>query len=78
MRARTKSRIVSNITVTIPNSYRTMYEIGGYGALAAYDPDTGITINQNRFIYGGYYGSSYEAVNLVTGQSLWNWSSDVN
>jgi len=72
------TRIVSNITVTIPNSYRTMYEIGSYGALAAYDPDTGITINQNRFIYGGFYGSSYEAVNLVTGQSLWNISTDVN
>jgi PQQ-like domain len=72
------TRIMSNITVTIPNSYRTMYEIGSYGALGAYDPDTGITINQNRFIYGGFYGSSYEAVNLVTGQSLWNISTDVN
>ncbi len=50
----------------------TLYEIGSYGAMAAYDPDTGITINQNRFIYGGYYGSSLEAVSLVTGQALWN------
>jgi hypothetical protein len=72
------TRIASNISVTIPNSYRTLYEIGSYGALAAYDPDTGITINQNRFIYGGFYGSSYEAVNLVTGQALWNVSTDVN
>ena len=72
------SRIRSNITVTIPGSYRTLYQIGSYGAMAAYDPDTGITINQNRFIYGGYYGSSLEAVSLLTGQALWNWSSDVN
>jgi len=72
------SRIVSNITVTIPGSYRTLYQIGSYGAMAAYDPDSGITINQNRFIYGGYYGSSLEAVSLVTGQALWNWTSDVN
>ncbi len=69
------TRIVSNLTVTIPNSYRTLYEIGSYGAMGAYDPDTGITINQNRFIYGGFYGSSYEAVSLVTGKSLWNVSS---
>ena len=72
------SRIVSNITVTIPASYRTLYQIGSYGAMAAYDPETGITVNQNRFIYGGYYGSSLEAVSLVTGQALWNWTSDVN
>ena len=72
------SRIVSNITVTIPGSYRTLYQIGSYGAMGAYDPDTGITINQNRFIYGGFYGSSYEAVSLVTGQALWNVSTDVS
>ena len=72
------SRIVSNISVTIQLSYRTLYQIGGYGDLGAYDPDTGISINQNRFIYGGYYGSSLEAVDLVTGQALWNWTSDVN
>jgi hypothetical protein len=72
------SRIRSNISVTIPLSYRTLYQIGSYGDLGAYDPDTGISINQNRFIYGGYYGSSLEATNLVTGQALWNWTSDVN
>jgi hypothetical protein len=72
------SRIVSNISVKIPLSYRTLYQIGSYGDLGAYDPETGITINQNRFIYGGYYGSSLEATNLVTGQALWNWTSDVN
>jgi hypothetical protein len=46
--------------------------------MGAYDPDSGITVNQNRFIYGGYYGSSLEAVSLITGQALWNWTSDVN
>jgi hypothetical protein len=71
------SRIVSNITVTIPNSYRTIYQIGSYGALGSYDPETGITIVGSRFIYGGYYGSMYEAVNLVTGQLLWNISTPV-
>ncbi len=72
------SRIVSNISVTIQLSYRTLYEIGSYGDLGAYDPDTGITINQNRFIFGGYYGSSLEAVDLISGRALWNWTSDVN
>jgi hypothetical protein len=71
------SRIVSNITVTIPNSLRTVYQTGAYGALGAYDPDTGITIIQDRFIYGGYYGSNYWAVNLLTGQMLWNISTPV-
>ncbi len=72
------SRIASNISVTIQLSYRTLYEIGAYGDLGAYDPDTGITINQNRFILGGYYGSSLEAVDLISGRALWNWTSDVN
>jgi len=72
------TRIASNISVKIPLSYRTLYEIGAYGDLGAYDPDTGISINQNRFILGGYYGSSLEATNLVTGQALWNWTSDVS
>ena len=71
------SRILSNITVTIPNSLRTVYQTGGYGALGAYDPDTGITVVQDRFIYGGYYGSNFWAVNLVTGQMLWNISTPV-
>jgi hypothetical protein len=72
------SRIESNVTVTIPNSLRTIWQTGGYGALGAYDPETGITVIQGRFIYGGYYGSIYEAVNLRTGQLLWNISTPVS
>jgi len=73
------SRIVSNVSAILPESYRTIWQVpGGYGDYGAYDPDTMISVNQNRFIYGGYYGSSLEAFSLITGQSLWNWTSDVN
>jgi hypothetical protein len=71
------TRIVSNISVTIPNSLRTLYTTGGYGSLGAYDPETGITVIEDRFIYGGYYGSNFWAVNLVTGQMIWNISTPV-
>jgi hypothetical protein len=73
------SRIQSNISATLPESYRTIWQVpGGYGDYGAYDPELMISVNQNRFIYGGYYGSSLEAFSLLTGQSLWNWTSDVN
>lgn len=72
------ARITSNLTVTIPNSLRTIYSVGSYGSLGSYDPDSGITVVEDRFIYGGYYGSNFWAVNLVTGQTLWNISTNVN
>lgn len=73
------SRILSNVIATISESYRTIWQVpGGYGDYGAFDPELMIGVNQNRFIYGGYYGSSLEAFSLVTGQSLWNWTSDVN
>ncbi len=72
------SRIVSNVSVTLPTSLRTLYQVGAYGNLGAYDPDTGITVIQGRFIHGGYYGSIYEAVDLKTGQLLWNITTPVD
>ncbi len=73
------SRIDSNISVTIPNSLRTIYTVGSYGSLGAYDPDPGITVIEDRFIYGGYYGSNFWAIDLVHGgQTLWNISTSVN
>jgi hypothetical protein len=73
------SRIQSNVSAILPESYRTIWQVpGGYGDYGAYDPESMIAVNQNRFIYGGYYGSSLEAFSLKTGQSLWNWTSDVN
>ncbi len=73
------SRLISNTSATIPESYRTIWQVpGGYGDYGAFDPVSLISVNQNRFIYGGYYGSSLEAFSLVTGKSLWNWTSDVN
>jgi len=72
------SRIVSNVSVTLPASLRTIYQTGSYGNLGSYDPDTGITVVQGRFIYGGYYGSIYEAVDLTTGRLLWNISTPEN
>ncbi len=73
------SRIESNQSVTIPNSLRTIYTTGSYGNLGAYDPETGITVIEDRFIYGGYYGSNFWAIDLAHGgQTLWNISTNVN
>ena len=70
-----KARIVSNISVTLPESFRTIYEPNfGYG-YGAFDPVTGISITQNRFLQGGFYGDSFIATSLVTGKVLWNVSS---
>jgi hypothetical protein len=38
------SRIVSNISTTLPTSLRTLYQVGSYGNLGAYDPESGITV----------------------------------
>ena len=69
------SRIVNTYNVTIPHSYRAYSVSDLYGLLGAYDPDTGITVIQSRFIYGNVYGYRLEAVNLLTGQLLWNITS---
>ena len=66
------TRVLTNVTVTIPSSYRTAYQTGGYGAFGAFDPDTNITVIQSRFLWGGFYGSSYVAVDLNTGKQIWN------
>jgi len=58
-------RLVGNVSVTLPESYRTLYEPNfGYG-YGAYDPVTGISITENRFIYGGFFGSSWQATSFV-------------
>ncbi len=77
------SRIVGNLSLTLPESYRTLYEPNfGYG-YGAYDPVTGISITENRFLAGGFYGSSFEATSFVNTtnpiggmtQVLWNIST---
>ncbi len=73
------TRIVGNISLTLPESYRTLYEPNfGYG-YGAYDPVKGINIVENRFIYGGFYGSSFEAQSFVSskpigGSATWLWN----
>jgi hypothetical protein len=66
------TRVQSNVTITIPTSYRTAYQAGSYGAFGALDPDTNITVIQSRFLWGGFYGSSYIAIDTNTGTQLWN------
>jgi hypothetical protein len=66
------TRVTNNITITIPSSLRTQYQTGSYGAFGAYDPVSGITVIQSRFLHGGFYGSSYVAVSTITGKQLWN------
>ncbi len=72
------TRIVSNISSILPTSLRTLYQVGAYGNLGAYDPDTGITVVQSRFIHGGFYGSTYQAVDVTTGQLIWNVTTPVD
>ncbi len=72
------SRIVSNISTSLPTSLRTLYQVGSYGNLGAYDPESGITVIQSRFIHGGYYGSTYQAVDVTTGQLIWNVTTPVD
>jgi hypothetical protein len=71
------TRIVSNISCTIPPSYRGVLggTTGSYGALGSYDPESGITVIQSRFLYGNVFGANYVAISLVTGQMLWNVTS---
>jgi len=70
------SRIVSNVSVTLPRSYRTAYQVSDYGnVLAAVDYDSMISVQQHRFIYGGYYGYRLEAQDLTTGKQLWTFTS---
>jgi hypothetical protein len=73
------SRILSNVSVTLPLSYRTLYQTSTYGNIGGgIDYDTMISVQQHRFIYGGYYGSFFTATNLRTGQVLWNISTTVS
>jgi hypothetical protein len=73
------SRIISNVSITLPTSYRTPYQTSNYGnVLGAVDYDAMITVQQHRFIYGGFYGYSLEAIDLTTGKTLWTFTSDVN
>ncbi len=78
------SRIVGNLSVTLPESFRTIYEPNfGYG-YGAYDPVTGISITQHRFIYGGFYGGAFIATSFVNSTNpiggmthvLWNITND--
>lgn len=73
------SRIVSNVSVILPMSYRTLYQTSNYGNIgAAIDYDTMISVQQHRFIYGGYYGYNLIAQDLKTGRILWNFTSPQN
>lgn len=73
------SRIASNTSIFLPTSYRTLYTTSNYGNIAgAVDYDTMISVQQHRFIYGGYYGYGLVATDLTTGQVLWNMTSPVS
>lgn len=73
------SRIISNVSVILPTSYRTSYQTSTYGNIgAAIDYETMISVQQHRFIYGGFYGYSLVAQDLTTGQTLWNYTSSVS
>jgi len=69
-------RIESNVSMTLPRSYRTAYQISDYGnVLAAVDFESMISVQQHRFLYGGYYGYKLEALDLETGKKLWEFTS---
>ncbi len=70
------SRIISNVSVVLPTSYRTLYQTSNYGNIgAAIDYETMISVQQHRFLYGGFYGYSLVAQDLTTGQILWEYYS---
>ncbi|MDR2700359.1 MAG: PQQ-binding-like beta-propeller repeat protein [Nitrososphaerota archaeon] len=73
------SRIASNVSVTMPLSYRTAYQTSGYGnVLGGIDYESMIRVEQHRFIYGGYYGWNLVAYNMSKGEIIWNISSSVS
>jgi outer membrane protein assembly factor BamB len=74
------SRIVSNMSVTLPLSYRTAYQTSTYGnILGGIDYESMIMVQQHRFLYGGYYGYSIVAYDMNdNGKLLWNYTSSVN
>jgi PQQ-like domain len=73
------TRLASNISVTVPPSYRVPPTIAAaQSILGAYDPVTGIGVIQSRFYFAGVYGGNLVAINYVTGQVLWNITTDPN
>jgi hypothetical protein len=73
------SRIVSNVSVWLPLSYRTLYQTSTYGNIGGgIDYDTMISVQQDRFIYGGFYGSRLAATDLINGRVLWNITTSVS
>ncbi|MGD6809865.1 MAG: PQQ-binding-like beta-propeller repeat protein [Candidatus Bathyarchaeia archaeon] len=73
------SRIISNTSIYLPTSYRTLYTTSTYGNIGgAIDYDSMIAVQQHRFIYGGFYGFSLVATDLTTGNVLWNITSPVS
>jgi hypothetical protein len=73
------SRIESNVSVILPLSYRTIYQTSTYGNVGAgIDYESMISVQQHRFIYGGFYGSFFTATDLTTGRVLWNITTPVS
>ncbi len=73
------SRIVSNVSVTMPLSYRTPWQTSTYGnVMGEVDYESMTMVRQHRFLYGGYYGYSMVAYDLNNGKMLWNFTSNVN
>ena len=70
------SRIVSNVSVSIPPSYRIPpTAAAAQSLLGSYDPVTGIGIIASRFYYGGLYGGNLYAIDYTTGKMLWNYTT---
>jgi hypothetical protein len=70
------SRIVSNISISPPPSYRVPPTIAAaQDVLGSYDPETGIGVVASRFYFAGVYGGNLVGINYVTGQVLWNFTT---
>jgi hypothetical protein len=72
------ARIVSQKNITIPHSMRAYAPSDIYGYIGDYDPSTGITVIQSRFLYGNVYGFNLVAMDLTNGNILWNYTSPQN
>ena len=73
------SRILSNVSVSIPPSYRVPpTAAAAQSLLGSYDPVTGIGIIASRFYYGDLYGGNLVAIDYTTGKMLWNYTTSPN
>lgn len=71
------NRILSNVSIAPSPSYRVPPTLAAaQSVLGSYDPQSGIGVIQSRFYFAGVYGGNLVGLSYVTGQVLWNVTTD--